>query len=393
MNATDSENALPSDPSAAETESASLDRRRFFQRAGLAWAGAAMTGSLLGAARVQAQDREIAPIPSKEGEKVVEELPKLEEKEHSSGIARRRFGKTDEWISILGIGGFSIGAETTPEAEGIAIVQEAVDNGINFCDNAWEYNKHVSEERMGKALSAEGRRDKVFLMTKVCTHGRDAKVAMQQLEESLKRLQTDHLDLWQIHECVYWNDPERHFMKGGVVEALTEAKKQGKVRYVGFTGHKDPAIHLAMLAYDYPFDTVQMPLNAFDGTFHSFEQRVLPELSRRGIMPLGMKSLNGNARAQDAHVISVDEALRYAMSLPVLTTISGMEKLPEMRQNLEIARKFKPYSHEEMAALRARYLNDVASDGRYELYKTTNSFDADEGRAQHNFPGKYEKVS
>ena len=386
MNAND-----PTSHSAGPDPLSSLDRRRFFQRAGLAWAGAAVGSQILSTA--QAQDREIAPIPAKEGEKVVVELPPLEQKEHASGIPRRRFGKTDEWISILGIGGYSIGAQTTPEAEGIAIVQEAVDNGLNFCDNAWEYNKHVSEERMGKALKADGRREKVFLMSKVCTHGRDAKVAMQQLEETLTRLQTDHLDLWQIHECVYWNDPERHFMKGGVVEALTEAKKQGKVRYVGFTGHKDPAIHLAMLAYDYPFDAAQLPLNPFDGTFHSFEQRVLPELRRRGIMPLGMKSLNGNARAQQAHVVSVEEALRYAMSLPVLTTISGMERLPELRQNIEIARNFKPCTHGEMAALRARYLNNVASDGRYELYKTTNSFDAEEGRAQHDFPGQYEKVT
>lgn len=373
--------------------SPTVDRRSFFRRTGLAWAGAAVGGDVLAAARTQAQDREISPVPAREGEKAVAEIPPLELKAHPSGIPRRRFGKTDEWISIIGVGGFSIGPETTPEAEGIAIVQEAVDNGVNFMDNAWEYNKHVSEERMGKALKAEGRRDKVFLMSKVCTHGRDAKVAMQQLEETLTRLQTDHLDLWQVHECVYWNDPERHFAKGGVIEALTEAKKQGKVRFVGFTGHKDPAIHLAMLAYDYPFDACQLPLNAFDGTFHSFEQRVLPELRKRGIMPLGMKSLNGNARAQQAHVLSVEEALRYAMSLPVLTTISGMEHLPELRQNLEVARNFKPYTHEEMAVLRGRFLNNVASDGRYELYKVTNSFDAEEGRAQHDFPGQYEKVT
>ncbi len=369
--------------------SSSLNRRNFFQRAALAAAGTALASAEV----ARSQDREIAPVPAKEGEKVLVHMEPLEEKPHESGIMRRRFGKSDDWISIIGIGGFSIGKETTPEQEGIAIVQQAVDAGVNFCDNAWEYNKHVSEERMGKALSEGGRRDKVFLMTKVCTHGRDANVAMQQLEESLKRLRTDHVDLWQVHECAYWNDPERHFMKGGVIEALTKAKEQGKVRNVGFTGHKDPAIHLAMLAYDYPFDAVQMPLNAFDGTFHSFEQRVLPELHRRGIMPLGMKSLSGNARAQEAHVISVEESLRYAMSLPVLTTISGMERLPEMKENLEIARGFKRYTHEEMAALRARYANNVASDGRYELYKTTNDFEADEGRAQHQFPGMYEKVT
>ncbi len=366
-----------------------LDRRNFFQRTALAAAGVALAGVEV----TRAQDREISPVPAKEGEKVLAHMEPLEEKMHESGILRRRFGKSDDWISIIGIGGYSIGGEKVPEQEGIAIIQQAVDAGVNFCDNAWEYNKHVSEERMGKALAEGGRRDKVFLMTKVCTHGRDAKVAMQQLEESLTRLKTDHLDLWQVHECAYWNDPERHFMKGGVIEALTKAKEQGKVRNVGFTGHKDPAIHLAMLAYDYPFDSCQMPLNAFDGTFHSFEQRVLPELHRRGIMPLGMKSLNGNARAQEAHVISVEEALRYAMSLPVLTTISGMERLPEMKENLEIARNFKRYTHEEMAALRARYSDNVASDGRFELYKTTNEFEADEGRAQHSFPKQGEKVT
>lgn len=267
-------------------------------------------------------------------------------------------------------------------------MQEAIEGGITFMDNAWEYNKHVSEERMGKALAEGGRRDKVFLMTKVCTHGRDRKVAMQQLEESLKRLRTDHLDLWQIHECVYWNDPERHFAKGGVVEALEQAKKEGKVRFVGFTGHKDPAIHLAMLAYDFPFDACQLPLNVFDGTFHSFEQRVLPELHRRGIMPIGMKSLNGNGHAIQQGVITAEEALRYAMSLPVLTTVSGMESLDDLHKNLTTASAFKRFDETQMAAMRTRFANNVASDGRFELYKSTNEFDADEGRAQHGFPAK-----
>lgn len=352
-----------------------MNRRTFFQRSSLA-----VAGTLLAANPGQAADRESDP-------------KFLEEKPHPSGIPRRRFGKSDEWISILGVGGFSIGGEDTPEKEGIAIIQEAIERGVNFMDNAWEYNKHESETRMGKALAEGGRRDKVFLMTKVCTHGRDATVAMKQLEESLTRLKTDHLDLWQVHECAYWNDPERHFMKGGVIEALTKAKEQGKVRYVGFTGHKDPAIHLAMLAYDYPFDACQLPLNVFDASFHSFEQKVLPELARRGIMPLGMKALNGNARAQQAHVVSVEEALRYAMSLPVLTTISGMTKLAELRQNADIAKAFKRYSHGEMAAMRTKFADNVASDGRFELYKTTNEFEADEGRAQHQFPGKTEKVT
>ena len=179
-------------------------------------------------------------------------------------------------------------------AEAVRIVHEAIDAGINFLDNAWEYHDGESERRMGRAIA--DRRDSVFLMTKVCTHGRDAKVAMRQLDESLRRLRTDYLDLWQIHECVYYNDPERHFAKGGVVEALERAKAQGKVRYVGFTGHKDPEIHLRMLSFEFPFDACQLPLNGFDAHFRSFQTRVLPELARQQIAAIGMKSLGGDGR-------------------------------------------------------------------------------------------------
>ena len=173
---------------------------------------------------------------------------------------------------------------------------------------------------MGRAIA--DRRDSVFLMTKVCTHGRDARVAMRQLEQSLRRLRTDHLDLWQIHECVYHNDPVRHFARGGVAEALEQAKAQGKVRYVGFTGHKDPDIHLRMLSSDFPFDACQLPLNGFDAGFRSFQARVLPELARRNIAPIGMKSLGGDGRVIRKKAARVDDALRYAMSLPVCTTVS-----------------------------------------------------------------------
>ena len=236
---------------------------------------------------------------------------------------------------------------------------------------------------MGKAL--KGRRDKVFLMTKVCTHGRDKTVAMKMLEESLKRLQTDHLDLWQIHECVYDNDPERHFAKGGVVEALDEAKKSGKVRYVGFTGHKQPSIHLKMLAHDYPFDAVQMPLNAFDATYRSFQKEVLPEVNKRGMAGLGMKSLGGNGQPIIQGVVTAEEALRYAMSLPVATTISGIDSLTVLRQNLAVARGFKPMTAEAMEALVRRCLPD-AGDGHLELYKSTMKYDGDLGRGQHGLP-------
>ncbi len=188
-------------------------------------------------------------------------------------VPQKPFGRTKETVSIMGLGGHALGQASSLRAAE-RILHEAVDAGVTFLDNAWEYHNHRSEEWMGAAL--RGRRDRVFLMTKVCTHGRDKKVAMRQLEDSLRRLQTDHLDLWQIHEVVYENDPDLHFARGGVFEALDEAKKQGKVRYVGFTGHKHPAIHLRMLAHKYPFDAVQMPLNPFDGTYRSFEQQSFP---------------------------------------------------------------------------------------------------------------------
>lgn len=190
-------------------------------------------------------------------------------------------------MSIIGLGGFHLGKAKTI-AEAVGIVHEAIDAGVNFLDNAWEYHDGESERRMGRAIA--DRRDSVFLMTKVCTHGRDAAVAVRQLEESLRRLRTDHLDLWQVHECVYDNDPERHFARGGVVEALGRAKAQGKVRYVGFTGHKDPQIHLWMLSFDFPFDACQLPLNGLDARFRSFQAHVLPELARQGIAAIGMKS-------------------------------------------------------------------------------------------------------
>jgi aryl-alcohol dehydrogenase-like predicted oxidoreductase len=301
---------------------------------------------------------------------------------NTDAIPRRKFGRHPDEISAIGIGGYHIGRAASLN-EAIQIVHEAIDAGINFFDNAWEYNEHRSEEWMGEALA--GRRDKVFLMTKVCTHGRDKKVAMQQLEESLKRLKTDHLDLWQVHEVIYDNDPDLHFAPGGVVEALDQAKKDGKVRYVGFTGHKHPKTHLKMLSHDYPFDSVQMPLNAFDGTFRSFEQLVLPEVNKRGIAALGMKSLGGDGQPILHGVVTVEEALRYAMSLPVVTTISGMDSLDVLRQNLQIARGFKPLSAAEMQSLRQR-CDEAAADGHLELYKTTVKYDADVGRAQHGYP-------
>jgi aryl-alcohol dehydrogenase-like predicted oxidoreductase len=305
---------------------------------------------------------------------------------HDVPIARRTFGRHPDLISIIGLGGYHLGkAKTVGEA--VRIVHQAIDAGVNFLDNAWEYHKGESEARMGRAIA--DRRDRVFLMTKVCTHGRNASVAMRQLEQSLRRLRTDHLDLWQIHECVYYNDPARHFARGGVVEALERAKTQGKVRYVGFTGHKDPEIHLRMLAFDFPFDACQMPLNGFDAGFRSFQARVLPELARRNIAAIGMKSLGGDGRVVRKKAARVEDALRYAMSLSVCTTVSGIDSLTVLRQNLRIARAFEPMTATE----RRNYERSLAAsttDGRFELYKTTAEHEGDEGRKQHGFPAQDE---
>ena len=297
-------------------------------------------------------------------------------------IPTRPFGKSGERVSVIGLGGFHVGVPDT-DAEAVRLIHTAIDAGITFLDNAWDYNGGNSERRMGKAIA--DRRDSVFLMTKVCTHGRDGKVAMRQLEESLKRLRTDHLDLWQIHEVVFDDEPAKHFAKGGVVEALDRAREQGKVRYVGFTGHKSPELHLQMLSYDYAWDSCQLPLNCFDASFRSFEERVLPELNRRGIAPIGMKSMSGDGRAVAAKVVTAEEALGYAMSLPVATVVSGMESMKVLKQNLSIARGFRPMSDKARQALRRRVAAQ-AIDGRYELYKISAAFEGVETRRVHGLP-------
>ncbi|HEX3557769.1 MAG TPA: aldo/keto reductase [Pyrinomonadaceae bacterium] len=302
--------------------------------------------------------------------------------ETSSEIPRRPLGRTGVEVSALALGGYHLGLAKT-RREAVRIVHEAIDAGLTFMDNAWEYHEGRSEELLGRAL--EGRREKVFLMTKVCTHGRDKRKALRQLEQSLRRLKTDHLDLWQIHEVIHDNDPDLHFAPGGAVEALEEAKREGKVRFVGFTGHKDPEIHLKMLAHDFPFDTCQMPLNVFDATFRSFERRVLPALLVRGIAALGMKSMCGEGGPVRKRAVKAEEALRYAMSLPVAATISGIDSLKVLRQNLRVARGFEPYNEAEMQALRERCAA-AAADGHFELYKTSKHFDGEPGRKQHKFP-------
>jgi aryl-alcohol dehydrogenase-like predicted oxidoreductase len=338
-------------------------RRRHFLKVGLLGAGGLLAESVSGPARA---DSPASPEISRPA---------------PGTIPRKPLGKTGEQVSIIGLGGFHLGTIGL-QKDIDRLVHEAIDAGVTFFDNAWEYNDGRSEEVVGRAL--RGKRDGVFLMTKVCSHGRSKKVALHQLHESLKRFKTDHLDLWQIHEVIYENDPDWHFKADGAVEALDEAKKQGKVRYVGFTGHKLPSIHLKMLSHDYPFDTVQMPLNCFDATYRSFEKQVLPEALRRGMAVLGMKSLGGDGQPLLHGVVTPEEALRYAMSLPVATTISGIDSLSVLRQNLAIAREFKPMSAADMDALRQRCAV-YAADGHLELYKSTAHYDGKVGREQHGY--------
>jgi len=307
----------------------------------------------------------------------------MADEEVSSGtIPQRPLGRAGARVSALGLGGHHLGDLKTVD-EAIKLVHEAIDAGITFFDNCWEYWNGRAEDWLGRGL--KGRRDSVFLMTKVCTHGRSASLALRMLDESLRRLQTDHLDLWQVHGVCFDNDPELAYAKGGVLEALDQAKKQGKARLVGFTGHKDPAIHLDMIRRGYPFDTVQMPLNCLDATFHSFEKEVLPEANKRGIAVLGMKPMGGTAGAVKSGLIKAEEMLRYAMSLPVATTISGMDSFDVLRQNIRVARGFSPMTGPEMQALRDRCAKE-AGDGRHEPYKLSLKFDNPQARWAHHFP-------
>jgi aryl-alcohol dehydrogenase-like predicted oxidoreductase len=298
-----------------------------------------------------------------------------------ASIPQRPFGNTGVSVSALGLGGHHLG-DAQDEKTAHQIVHAALDGGVTFFDNCWEYHRGKSEAWLGSAL--KGNRDKVFLMTKVCTHGRDKDLAMRMLEESLNRLQTDHLDLWQIHGVAFDNDAELFIRPNGAAEALAKAKQQGKVRFVGFTGHKDPKIHLSFLKTGFPFDSAQMPLSPFDATFRSFEKQVVPELQKRNMAILGMKPMQGAGEAIQKGIFTAEELLRYAMSLPVTTTITGMDKPDIVEQDLRIAQKFKPMTEEEMTALRTR--TQQYADGRFEPYKVSLKYDNPEARLAHNYP-------
>jgi aryl-alcohol dehydrogenase-like predicted oxidoreductase len=340
--------------------SAGMARRQFLQAAGALGAGMAL--------------RMAAPTSTQAGQSA--------QPSSSAGIPLRHLGKSGDRVSALGMGGHHLG-DIAQVDEAIRLVHAALDGGITFFDNCWEYYNGRTEDWLGRAL--KGRRNNVFLMTKVCTHGRDGALGLRMLDESLRRLQTDHLDLWQIHAVSFDNDPELAYARGGIIEALDLAKKQGKVRLVGFSGHKEPAVHMKMLQLGYPFDTVQMPLNPFDANYHSFERAVLPEVVRRGMAPLGMKSMGGTGDAVKKGILTAEEALRYAMSLPVAVTISGMDSMEVLQQNLRVAQSFQPMTPEEMDRLRARCAAPAA-DGRFELYKVSLRFDNPVTRLPHGFP-------
>ena len=294
--------------------------------------------------------------------------------EDKGGVPTRILGRTGEKVSVIGLGGYHLGFPGLIESESIRIIRTAIEHGITFLDNCWDYNNGQSEIRMGRALR-DGYRDKVFLMTKI--DGRDRKSAAKQIDESLERLGTDRIDLLQFHEIIHADDPERIFAEGGALEAAIEARDEGTIRYIGFTGHKSPDIHNKMLEtaarHHFRFDTVQMPLNVMDAHFESFEKKVLPALVRDGIGVLGMKSM-GDRIILGSGTVTPIECLHYAMNLPTSVVITGCDSMQVLEQALTAARTFRPMTAEQKEALLARTARAAAS-GEYELYKTTHKHD------------------
>ena len=288
----------------------------------------------------------------------------------SGEMTYRALGRTGERVSAIGLGGYHIGQSKLEEQESIQLIRKAIDRGINFMDNCWDYNGGVSEIRMGKALT-DGYRAKVFLMTKI--DGRTKSEAARQIDESLQHLQTDHIDLMQFHEVIRLEDPDRIFAEGGGMEAMLEAKKAGKIRFIGFTGHKDPLVHLRMLDiardHQFHFDAVQMPLNVMDAHFRSFTHNVLPVLNREGIAPLGMKCF-GDHDILDSKTVEPMECLHYCLNLPSAVQITGIDSQAILDQAFEAVRTFKPMTEAQVASLLER-TRTAALSGKFELFKTT----------------------
>ncbi|MGA9887897.1 MAG: aldo/keto reductase [Candidatus Acidiferrales bacterium] len=327
-----------------------LTRRRFLETT----VGTAIAGSLV----------THAPADAGSATSVVDE---------KNGVPYRTLGNTGEKVSCIGLGGYHIGMQSD-EQESIRIIRTALDQGINFLDNCWDYNGGDSEIRMGKALLG-GYRQKAFLMTKIDSHTKQG--AAKQIDESLRRLQTDHIDLLQFHEVIRPSDPEAIFVVNGGMEAALAAKQAGKIRYIGFTGHKSPEIHLKMLhtafAHNFTFNTVQMPLNVLDAHYDSFGKLVLPVLVAHNIGVLGMKPMGSGLVPQTKTVTPV-ECLQYALNLPTSVVITGCDTLPILQQALQVARTFRPLSEQQVAALLAK-TEQAAQGGEHELYKTAHNFD------------------
>ena len=327
------------------------NRRAFF--------GAAMGGALAEAALGADEDALPRPSETRKGD-----------------MLYRSFGKTGETVSVIGVGGSHIG-QTSPDDLAIRIVRTAIDHGINFMDNSWDYNdgNGAGETKMGKALR-DGYRQKVFLMTKV--DGRDKKTAAQQIDQSLRRLQTDHVDLLQFHEVIRMEDPDRIFAPGGAVEAFLEAKNAGKIRYIGFTGHKDPAVHLRMLSVarekGFHFDAVLFPSNVMDWSFRSFVHQVMPVALREGVAVQTMKPM-GDKFILESKTVTPAECLQYALSQPTSVVIHGMDKLEYLQQTLDVVKNFRPLTRDQISALTAK-TKQAAMSGKYELFKTTSHFDS-----------------
>ena len=302
-------------------------------------------------------------------------MPQPCQRDESRGqMPYRRLGRTGEMVSLVGLGGYHIGIQKE-EQESIHLIRTAVDSGINFLDNSWDYNDGISEIRMGKALQ-DGYRQKVFLMTKI--DGQDKKTATGQLEECLRRLQTETIDLLQFHEIIRMEDADRIFARGGALEAVLDARKAGKVRFIGFTGHKSPAVHLRMLQtaleHGFIFDAVQMPLNIMDAHFDSFGKKVIPLLQKHDIGILGMKAF-GEKHILKSGLVTVEECLHYVMNLPVHVVIVGCDTPPYLEQALAAAKSFRPLTEERREALLAKTA-EAGKSGKFEPFKTTSEFDA-----------------
>jgi len=300
---------------------------------------------------------------------------------NEGGLPVRELGKTGLKVSIIGFGGGHCVRPDIDEQTTVRLVQMAIDAGVTFMDNAWEYHQGESERRMGLAL--KGRRDQVTLMTKVC--GRDRQTAEAQLHESLRRLQTDVIDVWQFHEINYDNDPDWIFQSGGALETALAARQAGKIRFIGFTGHKSPHILKSMLGQDFDWDTCQMPINVLDAHYRSFQKEILPTLNRRNIGVIGMKSLGGSGQLVTELGLTAEQCRSFALSLPISTLVCGIASQGNLQQDVEMARAFTPLSEAQQQELLASVYEE-ATDGRHEWFKSTQIFDSQYHRDQHGFP-------